>query len=420
MTGFGLNKSMFLDPRATPESAWLGHIPLAGWLIEAVRPRLLVELGTHRGASYFAFCQAVQENGLDTRCYAVDTWQGDEHAGAYGEDVFRSVSDHNREHYDGFSKLMRMTFEEACGYFENGTIDVLHIDGLHTYDAVRHDFETWLPRMSPRGVILFHDTNVRERDFGVWKLWSELRERYPAFEFSHTHGLGVLLVGAETPVSLQGLVRAAGEARADEVNRLFERLGQLIATRQRLDELIRRHIHVDGDNGHLRGVLADRDAAIAQLRSELAQLQESLREHQTRAAESAALLADARQVVGQREAALAETRQTLIERDAALDVANAAAIEAARAQGRLQAESAALVSRVTQLESELSQAAATIAAQTDEAGRLAGDLAAARASLSAILGSTTWRLASPVQKLVRLLCGDRLRTERGDADHQRK
>lgn len=68
-------------------SAWYGHVPFAHWIIGAAKPRLLVELGTHNGVSYSAFCEAVVRCGLDTRCYAVDTWKGDHHSGHYGEEV---------------------------------------------------------------------------------------------------------------------------------------------------------------------------------------------------------------------------------------------------------------------------------------------------------------------------------------------
>jgi hypothetical protein len=50
---------------------------------------------------------------LHTRCYAVDTWQGDEQAGFYGEEVFEQVRRHNDQAYGDFSQLLRMTFDEA-------------------------------------------------------------------------------------------------------------------------------------------------------------------------------------------------------------------------------------------------------------------------------------------------------------------
>jgi GT2 family glycosyltransferase len=163
-------------------------------------PRTFVELGTHSGNSFFSFCQAVVEAELPTRCYAIDTWKGDEHASHYGEEVFAAVSSHHREHYAAFARLLRMTFDEAVHYFGDESVDLLHIDALHTYEAVRYDFETWLPKLSPGAVVLFHYTNVRERNFGVWRLWLELEQAYPRhLEFVHSHGLGVLQLNNVLP-----------------------------------------------------------------------------------------------------------------------------------------------------------------------------------------------------------------------------
>ena len=53
--------------------AWEGHIPFAFWCIEQWRPRIFVELGTHAGSSYFAFCQSVAAHRTGTQCFAVDT-----------------------------------------------------------------------------------------------------------------------------------------------------------------------------------------------------------------------------------------------------------------------------------------------------------------------------------------------------------
>ena len=183
----------FIPGSLQSPNAWAGHLPFAAWIIQEVSPKIFVELGTHTGNSYFSFCQAVVEAELTTKCYAVDTWQGDEHAGQYNDEIFTKVNEHHQERYAGFSRLLRMTFDDAVTYFADKSIDLLHIDGLHTYEAVRHDFETWLPKLAPGAVVMFHDTNVREHNFGVWEFWEELQARYPNnLEFMHSHGLGVL------------------------------------------------------------------------------------------------------------------------------------------------------------------------------------------------------------------------------------
>jgi hypothetical protein len=173
---------------------WSGHIPFARDLIAAIEPRLFVELGTHYAESYFAFCQSIREQGCDTKAFAIDTWCGDVHTGGYSGEVFEDVTGHNHSHYADFSTLLRMRFDEARDRFSDHTIDVLHIDGLHDYASVRHDFEAWLPKMAPGGVVLFHDIGVRREDFGVWQFWQEVEETYTTWAFVHSSGLGVLRV----------------------------------------------------------------------------------------------------------------------------------------------------------------------------------------------------------------------------------
>ncbi|OUF55032.1 class I SAM-dependent methyltransferase [Pluralibacter gergoviae] len=240
-----INKSMLSRPqKLTFPYGWCGHIPFVSWLVETMRPATIVELGTHSGNSYFAICQAVLENGTGSKCYAVDTWQGDEHAGSYSENVFNEVNAWNRQYFAAFSNLLRMTFDQANQYFSESSVNLLHIDGLHTYEAVKHDFESWQPKLADDAIVIFHDTNVHERDFGVWQLWDELKDKYPSFEFLHSHGLGVLFVG-EKSHSLFDRLNSLGEPAL--IRSTFSRLGELITLREEAHNQIQ-HIQNESYN----------------------------------------------------------------------------------------------------------------------------------------------------------------------------
>lgn len=225
-----ITKSALMSPSRVVEPLWwVGHIPFVMWLIENTKPQTLVELGTHTGNSYFSMCQSVKENALPTRCYAVDTWQGDLHQGPYEDDVYHSVKQYNDSHYSEFSDLLRMTFDEALPKFSEGTVDLLHIDGLHTYEAARHDFETWLPKLSDRAIVLFHDTSVRRLDFGVWRLWEELSVKYPNIHFDYSQGLGVLFVGMKQPLVINDLLNSwVAQDGLILVHQIFARLGHIV------------------------------------------------------------------------------------------------------------------------------------------------------------------------------------------------
>ena len=207
-------------------SAWWGHVPFAHWLVCAMRPRLVVELGTHTGVSYAAFCRAVVERRLDTQCVAIDTWAGDDQAGHYGEAVFDEFRAWHDGRHGGFSRLVRAEFDRARPLFAAGSIDLLHIDGRHDADSVRHDFVTWLPAMSERGVVLFHDTDMRAPGWGVWQVWEAARLRYPGFAFAHGHGLGVLAVGARPDPAVAALCAAEGTGQGDALRAMFSVAGE--------------------------------------------------------------------------------------------------------------------------------------------------------------------------------------------------
>jgi hypothetical protein len=222
------DETALMTPELVELSAWLGHIPFAFAVVKWHNPTVLVELGTHSGVSYCAFCQAVRACNISCKCYAVDTWTGDEHTGPYGEQVFDELSGYHASRYSHFSQLLKMSFDEALGHFTDRSIDLLHIDGCHLYEAVKHDFESWFPKMSHRGIVLLHDTCVEVRDFGVGQLLHELELEYPSFEFTHSYGLGIVGVGSLIHQEPIWELFQADEKQAMVVKGLFSTLGQRV------------------------------------------------------------------------------------------------------------------------------------------------------------------------------------------------
>lgn len=172
---------------------WTGHKYFAYDLIRNFRPKLIVDLGTQKGTSLFSFCQAVKDARYDARLYAIDTWLDDKYDRFYNDNVFKEVNEIKEKYYGSCNiKLLRETFNEALDKFERDSIDLLHIDGLYTYDAVQHIFEMWFTKVKKEGIILFHDIFINKDGFSVYKFWEELKCRYKIIEFHQSYGLGVL------------------------------------------------------------------------------------------------------------------------------------------------------------------------------------------------------------------------------------
>ena len=252
-------------------SAWSKLIPLLFSLFALARPRRFVELGVHNGMSFFAACQIAEHLKIKTECVGIDSWVGDPHASFHSNEVFDTFRATIAERYPDQAYVQAM-FRDALGCFEDGSIDLLHIDGYHTYDAVKDDFDTWLPKMSQDGLVIFHDINVHERGFGVWRFWEELKARYPGYGFMHSHGLGVLYVGEqETAISkMMAILQDNLDARIF-VQQYFEVLGEISIENREAAEGIadQSRILAEKDNKirEFQGYLDHRDSIIATLQS---------------------------------------------------------------------------------------------------------------------------------------------------------
>lgn len=229
--------SQFIPDRRTDAIDWHALTPFAAWLVEAVRPTRFIELGTYKGDSYCSFCQAVMDLKIPCRCFAVDTWTGDEHVGPYDQSVFDQLNDYHDCRYGSFSQLSRMTFEQASEIFEDRSAQIIHVDGLHTYEAVCSDYETYRWKLSPGGVILFHDTAVRERGFGAWRFWEELMEDGAVgWEMPYSRGLGVLVPEPDqAPPRIQQILSLLGTEQFNNWLQIMKALGDRIVLYAKVD-----------------------------------------------------------------------------------------------------------------------------------------------------------------------------------------
>ncbi|GAA0569534.1 hypothetical protein GCM10009416_04960 [Craurococcus roseus] len=391
--GLGALAQPALEPAFWPAerlgtpSAWWQHVPFAHWIVANAAPRTVVELGTHAGVSYAAFCQAVVRSAVEARCYAVDTWRGDSHAGEYGDEVFDEFRAYHDERFAGFSALLRCSFDEALGRFAEGSIDLLHIDGLHTYDAVRHDFESWKPKLSERGVVLFHDTNVRTGDFGVWRLWEELRREHPNFEFLHGHGLGVLAVGGCVPSAVGALCALGDPAEVAAVRRRFAALGErgFSATRERM---------LGQEIGRQATAAAERARADERGRAD----------RQIRTETGMRLRAAARTTEARKEAFEARARQHAAAAEA--DALRAALQDRERMRAGLEREAQGLLAALQEREAMRAALEQERAVLEGKAGELRALLEQERAALrraaaerDGVLQSTAWRATGAIRRL---------------------
>lgn len=172
---------------------WEGHRDFAYDLLQFVRPERLVELGSQYGCSLFTFCQAVRDFKLNTEINAVDMWSGDIGAEITGEEVYALVQKTAATYYPEVNlHLFQMCFDDARPNFADNSIDILHIDGGHTFEDVEHDFTTWLPKLKENGIVLFHDV-YSPIDRGSCDHWEKTKKEYDCyFDFTHSCGLGIL------------------------------------------------------------------------------------------------------------------------------------------------------------------------------------------------------------------------------------
>jgi len=126
---------------------------------------VIVEIGSYLGASSsFLACAAKERNHS---VYCVDTWEN-EGMSEGGRDTFEEFS-RNLKLFKDFITPLRGRSADVAKTFDK-EIDLIFIDGDHSYEGVKTDVEAWLPKMKKGGILIFHDIGWAE---GVKRVVSE-------------------------------------------------------------------------------------------------------------------------------------------------------------------------------------------------------------------------------------------------------
>ena len=279
---------------------WEGHRDFAYDLLQFVRPERLVELGSQYGCSLFTFCQAVRDFKLNTEINAVDLWSGDIGAEITGEEVYALVQKTAATYYPEVNlHLFQMCFDDARPNFADNSIDILHIDGGHTFEDVEHDFTTWLPKLKENGIVLFHDV-YSPIDQGSCDHWEKTKKEYDCyFDFTHSCGLGVLFPKGRY---WYDKLEAAGFFKY--YKDLYFYRSKYKYTQERFDEL--------------KGLYEERYRAIEQQSKMIDERDERIAADERLVAEKDAAIASQTKMIEERDARIAADEKLVAEKDAAI------------------------------------------------------------------------------------------------------
>jgi predicted O-methyltransferase YrrM len=115
----------------------------------------LVEIGSYIGESTTIFAKNFNKViSIDPHIDGYDMNDPACHHISFNQ-VYKKFIENVSKH-ENISHIRKLS-DDAVIMFNNESIDVLYIDGLHTYEQVKKDIENYLPKIKKGGFICGHD-----------------------------------------------------------------------------------------------------------------------------------------------------------------------------------------------------------------------------------------------------------------------
>jgi glycosyltransferase involved in cell wall biosynthesis/predicted O-methyltransferase YrrM len=167
-------------------------------LARDIKPKYMLEIGTANGGNLFLLSNIVHPGGI---VMSIDLPGGDFGGGYFSrkQSLFKKFTGTDRSIFlvrgnshdnESLRKIETVLRKEK--------LDLLFIDGDHTYEGVKSDFEMYSPLVRSGGIIAFHDiANPPAENYGVKKFWDEIKGSYEHKEIiadqnQSGFGIGVL------------------------------------------------------------------------------------------------------------------------------------------------------------------------------------------------------------------------------------
>lgn len=384
-------------------SAHVEHVPFYFWLVDAARPRLIIDLAAEDSDAYLAFCQAAERLDFGTRCIGLsDVFNRRDSA----SDPASNLAYHNL-HFSSFSKLTNQN--EIIESARPGSVDLLRIGGRQASHLTEAEVRGWLDLLSPKGLVLVEQTHVQHD-------WLKLLEGKASCPLHGNTDWRLIAATADYDSRLSPLFSDTS-TKAKSVRMTFSRLGSGLREQAMHRDIASFAAQLEislADQSAAAELLREKEALAESLQSKISllerdQLQSRLETDRLQKLASQRELelvetnAQFRQVLDQRELELAQAnlrfQKILDERDLELTQASARLqnlVDEHDLEAKRRSEELLSASRYAALQDErLDQSVRN----QDELRRHISSL---EHNLNAIIRSTTWRVTAPIRKLAQV------------------
>jgi hypothetical protein len=161
-------------------------------------PKNMLEIGSGKGGTTWAWSKLTSLLEICTVDLPNGPW-----GGGPSEDSIEYI---RNESFPNFTFIaadshLQETRKRVSTVFYKNTIDFLFIDGDHSYEGVKKDYENYSPLVRPGGLIAFHDICEHSKESGceVKKFWDEVKvgKQYEEYISEPTNWGGIGLIVKE-------------------------------------------------------------------------------------------------------------------------------------------------------------------------------------------------------------------------------